>query len=500
MTKRAAELVRVSTESQAGNDRASIPAQRAINRRTALAYGLTIVRSIEMSDVSGASVLLAPEMRELLALMNDKEIHGVVAREFSRLMRPENFSDYALLQAFSDTNTILYLPEGPIDFSSKTGRLMGTIRAAIAGMERTEILERIWGAKEEKRKAGELGQSKIVLPYGVDYDYATRTWSYTADALRVKEGFRLLLSGNTNYNDIARTLGMSARTLNHAFRNPIYTGVRVIKEKRDMSAAGKCVAPNGRQADRKKIKRAEHEVIRVKITDEPLISEMEFNQAQRIMDLKAKNQWRMNDQAKHPFTYNGFLRCDCGASMHTQPSCGRRRADYYRCSAKCGASFLRRERLEPHINNILANRLTSPSFLKRNVLPSLRKQDGTAADVERARRQLTALDGKRQRVLDAYFDNVIDAAERDARVASIERERRAFEVIVNAARPRTDLSLEILVSTFAPFVEFDLLNREDKTALLNILTPEIVVKNYEVKGMTIGCSVVSHTDKDDHGI
>ena len=132
--KRCLELLRVSTAGQATEDKASLPAQRAVNRRTASAYGLTIVRSIEMSDVSGAAVLLAPEIKELVTLMNDPEIHGVVAREFSRLMRPENFSDYALLQAFADSKTLLYLPEGPIDFASKTGRLMGTIRAAIAGM------------------------------------------------------------------------------------------------------------------------------------------------------------------------------------------------------------------------------------------------------------------------------------------------------------------------------------------------------------------------------
>ena len=34
-------------------------------------------------------------------------------------MRPENYEDYALLQVFVDTETILYLPEGPIDFSNK---------------------------------------------------------------------------------------------------------------------------------------------------------------------------------------------------------------------------------------------------------------------------------------------------------------------------------------------------------------------------------------------
>src|SRR4051794_34190702 len=114
--KQAIELIRVSTESQAAEGRASIPAQRAINRRTALAHGLTIVRSIEISDVSGTAVLMAPEIKELLLLMGDPRIHGVVTREFSRLIRPENFADYALLQAFADSNTLLYLPDGPIDF------------------------------------------------------------------------------------------------------------------------------------------------------------------------------------------------------------------------------------------------------------------------------------------------------------------------------------------------------------------------------------------------
>jgi DNA invertase Pin-like site-specific DNA recombinase len=167
--KKVIQLIRVSTEGQAASDRASIPAQRAVNQRTCAQYGLEIVRSIELADVSGACVLLAPEIQELIRLMQSPDIVGVVAREFSRLMRPENFEDFALLQVFADTKTVLYLPEGPLDLSNKTGRLMGTIRAAIAGMERTEILERVWTAKEEKRRRGELAQSKIVLPWGVGY-------------------------------------------------------------------------------------------------------------------------------------------------------------------------------------------------------------------------------------------------------------------------------------------------------------------------------------------
>src|SRR6185503_7013095 len=113
--------------------------------------------------VSGAAVLLAPEIQELLRLMESPDIHGVVTREFSRLMRPENFSDYALLQAFAESGTQLYLPDGPLDFSSKTGRLLGSVRAAMAGIERTEMLEKIWSAKEEKRRAGGFAQSRVCL-------------------------------------------------------------------------------------------------------------------------------------------------------------------------------------------------------------------------------------------------------------------------------------------------------------------------------------------------
>lgn len=77
--KKVIELIRVSTEGQAAEDRASIPAQRAVNRRTCAQYGLEIGSSIEISDVSGARVLFAPEMKRLVEAMQSPEIHGVVA-------------------------------------------------------------------------------------------------------------------------------------------------------------------------------------------------------------------------------------------------------------------------------------------------------------------------------------------------------------------------------------------------------------------------------------
>jgi DNA invertase Pin-like site-specific DNA recombinase len=448
-----------------------------VNRRTALAFGLTIVRSIEMSDVSGAAVLLAPEIDELVSLMKDPEVHGVVTREFSRLMRPENFSDFALLQVFADTNTILYLPEGPIDFASDGGRMVGTMRAVMAGIERTDIRKRFWEAREIKRRKGELAASKVVLPFGVGYD---GKWFYTPFAEKIREAFKLFLAGDSNYRSVGRKVGIAPVSLREMMRNPIWTGWRVIDKKRDLSPSGKYPTKNGRQGDRKKIKRAPDEVIRIKVIDEPLVSEDEFNQAQRIMEMKRTNFWRMNS-GPHRFTYNGFIVCSCQSLLYTKF----RRDDYYVCKTRCGMPYQRRDILEPQLDRLLTNRLTKASFLKRNVLAPLEKKR-PEADSARLQFQLKGLSRKRLRILDSYFEGVINGPERDTRLANIERESGLIKARLRQELKQTELTLDTLVDAFAPFAQFDLMERDDKRALLNTLTPSIVASEYNVHGLWIG--------------
>jgi DNA invertase Pin-like site-specific DNA recombinase len=125
MNKPVIQLLRVSTEAQAGEDRASIPAQKSVCSKIAQQYGLEIIATVEMIDISGTAVLQSPEMQQLLETIRLGKVHGVVAREFSRMMRPENFADYAILQAFADSHTLLYLPDGPIDFCLQDGSVNG---------------------------------------------------------------------------------------------------------------------------------------------------------------------------------------------------------------------------------------------------------------------------------------------------------------------------------------------------------------------------------------
>src|ERR1035437_11157554 len=117
--KKVIELIRVSTLGQADDDRAGVPSQRTANKRTCEQQGLEIGPVIEIADVSGASVLLASGMQKLIRLLQSRAFSGVVAREFSRLIRPESFADFAMLQVFADTKAVLYLPDGPVDFRNK---------------------------------------------------------------------------------------------------------------------------------------------------------------------------------------------------------------------------------------------------------------------------------------------------------------------------------------------------------------------------------------------
>lgn len=499
--KQCIELIRVSTAGQAAVDRASIPAQREANRRTAAQYGLHIIRTIEIADVGGADVLRAPEIQEMLQLMEQPEITGVIAREFTRLMRPDNFADYALLQAFVDSHCTLYLPDGPVDFASKSGRFMGTVKAAIGGMEKTEMLERSWGGKEVKRRRGELAQSRMVLPWGVDYEAGK--WSYKpVEAGKVRQAYKQVLTGKINYNRISVSLGVSHRGAALILRNPIWKGWRILDKKRDPSSKAKYKTKDGRQGDRRKIARAPEDVIRVQVIAKPLLSEADWDRAQTIMEHKAKH-WR-DSRSKGPrrFTYAGFLRCAaCGEPVHSVLA----NKDYYVCKGrrtahKCKAEYMERERLEAELDRVLSRQLTDRKFVARCVAQLRREAKARAGtvEVERLEEAVTKLTAKRTRIIDTYLEGVLTAEERDARLATVDGDLAATRtrlVEAGAAAAPPALTPELLTETLAVLVEWETWSFEAKRRVLAVLAPDIRVANGRVEriGLAVGKSVVVDT-------
>jgi DNA invertase Pin-like site-specific DNA recombinase len=490
--KKVIELIRVSTRAQAGDDRASIPSQKAANRRTAEAYGLSISKSIELTDVSGTAVLRSPEMQQLLRLIESPEIHGVVVREFSRVMRPDNFGDYILFQVFQDTGTLLYLPDGPLDLNSRTGKLVAGLRAIIAGNELSEIRERVWSAKEEMRRAGKNPGGHVVLPFGIGYS-KDKGYFYKPEAERVREAFLRLLSGENSYTELGKLLGFTPQGMHTIFTNPIYNGWRVYEKKRDMSPGAKRYCAGGRQGDRPKIARDPEEVIRVKVISDPLVSDAEFKRAQDIVAEKTRRHWKHRPGVEQRFTYNGFLLCsDCESSIYGKNAsglyyvCRRRftpREDGFRCSTR----YMQRDRLEEKLDGILSDRLTDREFITELLgdFDAKSEADQARGRIARLELEVKKMREKRQRVLDTFFEGLLSRTERDERLTDVDTKIRATEEALLREAPVPKVSLRSLMTAFAPLFDWRFMNRENKRRILTVTIPEIRVSNYQVRGISV---------------
>jgi len=208
MSKKGVGLIRVSTGAQADETRGSIPAQKEIIRQVAAQHGIEVVKTFELSDISGSAVLFSAEYRSFLKYVERPEISCIITREFSRLMRPENLDDYAILQHFVTHGITLHFPNESLDLANRQARFIATIRAGISGLERGDIAERIATAKEQLRKKGHHPGGEHTLALGLGHT-KQKGWYYDeAEMSAVRLLFRLFLDGCQVYKTLSQKTGI----------------------------------------------------------------------------------------------------------------------------------------------------------------------------------------------------------------------------------------------------------------------------------------------------
>ena len=99
---------------------------------------------------------------------------------------------------------------------------------------------------------------------------------------------------------------------------------------------------------------------------------------------------------------------------------------------------MRRERLEECIDNLFAERLTNRNFLKRLAFEYMHQteSDHLKPEITRMEKELGQLKEKKQRILDAYFENLIDREERDRRLHSLDTDGKLYGELLLRTRPR----------------------------------------------------------------
>ena len=432
---KAIEFLRVSTQEQGNDDRAGLPRQREANARTIKKHNLNIVRTITLKDVSGTSVLHTSEIKELFSLIESDGISGVVVADMDRLFRPDNFKDFALLQNFKDTNTLIYLPDQVIDLNTQSGFLMGGFQSIIGGNELTQIKKRMMAAKEIKRKNGEHPSGLNTLPLGVSYDRKSRRFFYTKDIYKIKNLFEFFYyEGIQNYRELERRIGIKHRTIANLLRNELYIGYRTYKEKR---SAHKCFKPNGRQADRKKVKRNPDEIIKVKVIDDPAIEESVFRNVQEIISRKNKEYHKKRASDGERFLYSGFLRCGvCGEIVYTTSGGRNHKRDYYYCRSKnyiykkkndmpeCASSYIGKEGLEQTISSFVNEKLLEKNYLNKLITTALssNKSKDFQTEVLQLSEALSKIKKQRSKLLDLYVEGVFTKDELNIKVGKLNDE------------------------------------------------------------------------------
>jgi DNA invertase Pin-like site-specific DNA recombinase len=486
-------LLRVSTAAQAGADRSGLPAQREVVRQIAHRYHLTIIDTVELTDVSGTAVLHTPEMQNLLRRIEDPTITGLVAKEFSRVMRPDRFADMILLDVLAATNTLLYLPDGPVDLSSGSGRLLGGIRALMAGEERRQIVDRMKDAKEAMRRSGKSPDGGRSLPTGIAYD-AVSGWTLTPAIETIKALFTAVaLESQINYRELGRRFGFARNAIPYILRNPIYKGERVWAHCSSRSVRG-----DGRQARGRRRLRDPGDVIRVRVFSTPPVSPELWDRVQDVIDRKRDRTLAL--QRRHPgrFAYIGRLRCAvCDEPLYAQGIRARNTIrDYYYCKSrrpdqyakapqKCRNSYMQRTRLEPVLDQLVGRALLQDRFLADLVEEQLRRSaPDTGPSRQRIEGELVRLTKKRARILDAFVDQVIDRHERDQRLDQVEEERQRTRALLPLDQPPA-VSLPDLREIVQVFVDWPFLSPAERRSLLAALGVEISVDNFTVTSLTL---------------
>ncbi|MDP3427451.1 MAG: recombinase zinc beta ribbon domain-containing protein [Humidesulfovibrio sp.] len=270
-------------------------------------------------------------------------------------------------------------------------------------------------------------------------------------------------------------------------RNQIYIGVRLYDSKRSTERR---IGQDGRQTDRKKVARAESEIIRVQVIEEPLIDPAEFWRVQDILSRKRQGFTERRRDSDVLFLLKGMLRCEvCGEPLYTVPG-GKAGAqkDYYYCRRKssyfrgstggCPANFMKRVVVEDTVMEFISQRLADKDYILDHVskLFAGGAEARAAQEQSEVRALLTRLEKTRKRSLELYTDGVLEREELDAKLLQVARERTRLEAKLSALSEPGNVTqadlCDIAERTARGFALFPFWPHEDQRRYLRFESPE----------------------------
>ncbi|MCH7868068.1 MAG: recombinase family protein [Myxococcales bacterium] len=460
-------LLRVSSASQAAEGKEGLPVQRDDCRRLAELHGLTIVQTVELDGVSGTAVLADPRFTALLSRLREPSIDGVVLSAFDRLFRRGRFGDYEILDSFIDSKTTLYTPQGVYNLRNDSDALLSVINTEISAAERKNIIRRTSAGRERKRreKGWKAEAGNVGVPRGVEFDHKEKQWKYIyPEADRVRRIFEIFLSGETNFAEIARQVGLKGSdSVASVLRQPLYMGVYRV----DRRWLG-----GGRSVPRDPEDCYEHTAF-----ETPLVTPDDFEKVQqRLTEIRGARP-KLPKLADRPLAYQGFLDCaECGKPINSQFD-HRQNTWVYRCNYRdlvngkreyCSTGQMTRDKVEAAVGAVLERCLGDPETLLQLIEQGQRSESQVASpDARETERQIAELSNQRRRVMDAYQAGAIEIADLTKRVSGIDGEIAALRSLQNRTERPLEIDTDAIEALADVFVSWTELSRKTQHELLS---------------------------------
>ncbi len=445
----AALYVRVSTGGQEAEG-TSLASQEEQCRRHAVAHGYRVDEAHIYREVhSGAELWERPRLGALRDAVRRGEVRTIVAHSLDRLSR-EQAHLYILDDECERAGVpLLFVME---EFEkTPVGKMIRSVKAFAAELEREKIRERTVRGKRQRAEAGQLHNHGVDL-YGYRRDKGTRTRTVEeGEAAVVRHLFRWVgeeraslrevvrrlneagtpppSAGKLTYDEEGRVPRWGRSQLHRILTNPAYKGE---------GFAWRYRSTKGRQS----ADRPAEEWIALSDGVTPAIVAPALWQA--VQDRLATNTGEDTRNATRPFLLRGFIVCAvCGQRMRSDSESRARRV--YRCSSRdkatgpCGGKRVPADEIEAWAWSELAAAIRDPARIARQWERERDEGDDPVllADLATARRGLDKLTQGQERLvrrLRDADDDLWPILERE--IAAVKAEKDGVRATIAAIEAR----------------------------------------------------------------
>ncbi len=359
--RRAALVVRVSTDRQAMNDEGSLKNQlqrlrQHIEYKTgACGEAWSEGGVYELRAVSGKDSIRSPEFQRLFGDIKAGRINTILCTALDRISR--SVKDFLQFFEFINSYGVEFVClKQNYDTTTPQGRLFVTIMMALAQFEREQTSDRTKEATAARAERG-LWNGGQLLGYDLNKEQKGRLIPNHAEAAVVNFAFDTYLKTGS-LAETAKT--MNARgyrtkeyesrrgklhagtrfrltTVQYLLKNPAYIGQKEINKKRRNGAESRLV-----------------EAVWL-----PIIDAEKFREVQRLLEANSSSNHNGAKRIRHPYVLSpGLLCCGrCGTTMEGRSGTGRlgTRYFYYVCrNNECGMRVAAEEIEEAVIEHIKA--------------------------------------------------------------------------------------------------------------------------------------------------